>query len=80
MAVKVYTTPTCPWCRQAKGLLESKGVPYEEVDVTKDRTLVDDLQAVSGQLGVPVVTDGKTVVIGFDKARLEQLVAALATT
>ena len=80
MAVKVYTTPTCPWCRQAKGLLESKGVRYEEVDVTKDRRLVEELQAVSGQLGVPVVTDGKTVVIGFDKARLEQLVAALATT
>ena len=78
MAVKVYTTPTCPWCRQAKALLESKGVPYEEVDVTKDRTLVDELQAVSGQLGVPVVTDGTTVVIGFNKAALEHLVAGAA--
>ena len=75
MAVKVYTTPTCPWCKQAKALLESRGVPYEEVDVTKDRRLAEDLREVSGQLGVPVVTDGTTVVIGFNKAALEELSA-----
>ncbi len=73
MAVTVYTTPTCPWCKQAKALLESKGVPYLEVDVTKDRRLVEELQGISGQLGVPVTTDGATVVVGFNKARLERL-------
>ena len=75
MALKVYATPTCPWCKQAKALLESRGVPYDEVDVTKDRKLAEELQAISGQLGVPVTTDGTTVVIGFNKTALEQLVA-----
>ncbi len=73
MAVTVYTTPTCPWCKQAKGFLQSKGVAYREVDVTKDRKLVDELYELSGQLGVPVITDGATVIIGFDKPSLEKL-------
>ena len=76
MPVKVYTTPTCPWCRQAKAFLDSHGVTYEEIDVTKDRSLVEELKAVSGQLGVPVVTDGTMVVIGFDKGELGKLAAA----
>ncbi|MBI4415914.1 MAG: glutaredoxin family protein [Euryarchaeota archaeon] len=76
--VKVYTTPTCPWCKEAKAFLEAKGVAYNEIDVSRNRKLVDELKAVSGQLGVPVVTDGRTVVIGFDRAGLERLTKALA--
>ena len=75
MTIKVYTTPTCPWCAQAKAFLRSRGSAYEEIDVTKDPRLVRELEDLSGQLGVPVITDGRRVVIGFDKAALEKLVA-----
>lgn len=74
----MYTTPTCPWCAQAKALLRGKGAPFEEVDVTKDHRLVHEMQDLSGQLGVPVTTDGKSVVIGFNKAALEKLAASHA--
>ena len=80
MLVKVYTTPTCPWCKQAKAFLKAAGVPFEEVDVSKDRALVAELQAVSGQLGVPVITDGATTIIGFDKPGLQRLAAARGRT
>lgn len=73
MPIKVYTTPTCPWCKKAKEFLRSKGAAFEEVDVTKDRTLVEELRAVSGQLGVPVITDGERVVIGFNRHALEEM-------
>ena len=73
MPLKVYTTPTCPWCKEAKAFLEGKGVAFQEVDVSKDRNLVEELHKISGQLGVPVVTDGTTIVIGFNKAGLEKL-------
>lgn len=39
--VKIYTTPTCPYCMQAKMLLKNKGQAFEEVnmyDVTARRT------------------------------------------
>jgi len=76
---KVYTTPTCPWCKQAKALLRETGVPFEEIDVSKDRALVQELLSISGQLGVPVVTDGKTTIIGFDRSALETLAARAAS-
>lgn len=31
VSVKVYTTPICPYCSNAKQLLKSKGVKYEEI-------------------------------------------------
>jgi len=78
MPLKVYTTPTCPWCKEAKAFLQAKGVAFQEVDVSKDRKLVEELRKISGQLGVPVSTDGKAIVIGFNKPGLEKLAAAVA--
>ena len=72
----MYTTPTCPWCKEAKAFLEAKGVVFQEVDVSKDRKLVEELHKVSGQLGVPLTTDGKTFVIGFDVAALGKFAKA----
>ena len=31
VSVKVYTTPIYPYCSNAKQLLKSKGVEYEEI-------------------------------------------------
>jgi glutaredoxin 3 len=32
--VEVYTKMFCPYCSRAKNLLESKGVDFEEIDIT----------------------------------------------
>ena len=32
--VKVYTTPVCPYCTQAKMLLKNKGAAYEEISMS----------------------------------------------
>lgn len=32
--VEIYLTNTCPFCTRAKALLERKGVPFEEINVT----------------------------------------------
>ena len=34
--VIIYTKDGCPYCTRAKGLLESKGISYEEIDVGND--------------------------------------------
>ena len=31
--VKIYTTPSCPYCVRAKMLLNNKGVSFEEVSM-----------------------------------------------
>ncbi len=73
--VVVYTTPTCPWCVRAKQYLTEKGVPFTTKDVTSDRAAAMEMVQRSGQTGVPVITVGNDTVVGFDRARLDVLLA-----
>jgi len=50
-------------------------VAYQEVDVSVDAAGRNEMLAKSGQMGVPVIDVGGTVVIGFDKEQLEALLA-----
>ncbi len=71
--VVVFSTPTCPHCRTAKRFLESRGVSYTDVDVSRDARAARDMVRISGQQGVPVIqVDGK-VVVGFNRPKLERL-------
>ena len=55
MKVKVYSTPTCPWCHKAKEYLAEKKVKFENIDVSVDDNARDYMIEKSGQMGVPVV-------------------------
>ena len=63
--VLVYTTDPCGFCRQAKALLENRGVRYEEVSLTKDPDGRDDLVQRTGQMTFPQIIIGERVVGGF---------------
>ena len=69
----IYTTPTCQFCKMAKAFFAEKGVQYEEKDVASDLEARQEMVQKSGQLGVPVITIGEHVVVGFDKGTLEHL-------
>ena len=73
MNVKVYSTPTCPYCKMVKGYLDEKGVAYQDADVSSDTAERDEMFKKSGQRGVPVIDVDGQVVVGFDKERLEEL-------
>ena len=74
MEIKVYSTPTCPYCKMAKEYLSSKGISYQAFDVSTDRTALDEMVKISGQMGVPVITINGEVIVGFDKSRLNTLI------
>jgi glutaredoxin 3 len=74
MEVKVYSTPTCPYCTMAKKYLDSKNVKYEEYDVSQDRNAATQMIEKSGQRGVPVLEIDGNIVIGFDKERIDGLI------
>lgn len=75
MDIKIYSTPTCPHCKMAKQYLSSKGFSYQDVDVSADRSTFEEMVKVSGQMGVPVIVINGEVIVGFDKARLDSLLA-----
>jgi len=68
--VKVFSTPTCPYCIKAKNYLKEKGVAFEAVDVSQDRLALKEMVDVSGQMGVPVIVVDGDVIVGFDQERL----------
>ena len=76
MNVTVYSTPTCPYCRQVISYLQSRGIPFEERDVSRDAAAAQEMVRVSGQQGVPVtVVDGQ-VIVGYDRPRLDEALAS----
>lgn len=72
--IKIYTTPTCPWCKRTKEFLEKKGIKYKEINVSSDRKAAEEMVKISGQYGVPVLDINGKVVVGFDPDKIEELI------
>ena len=73
--VLVYSTPSCPWCHRAKEYLSQKGIPYVDYDVAQDRDKAKEMIEKSKQMGVPVITVDGEVIVGFNQALLDKLLA-----
>jgi len=65
--VQIYTTTWCPYCDAAKSLLDDKGVPYDEIDVTDATLRMEMVQRAHGRRTVPQIFVGDTHVGGFDE-------------
>jgi glutaredoxin 3 len=63
----------------AKEFLSRKGVPYVEKRVDEDYEAALEMVRVSNQQGVPVIAIDGQVVVGFDRPRIEKLLADAAT-
>lgn len=63
--VVLFSTSTCPYCKQAREYLAERGVPYKDfvVDESKDS---ERLFGELGESGVPVLLAGDTLVRGFN--------------
>lgn len=71
-SVKVYSTPTCPYCIRAKQFLKENNIAYEDYDVAQDPAKGQEMIDKSGQMGVPVLDIEGTIIVGFDKERIKQ--------
>lgn len=70
--VKIYTTPTCVYCKKTKAFFQEHNVTYEEKDVSKDSAAVEEMVQKSGQMGVPVIEVDNNIIVGFDEAALRK--------
>ncbi len=71
MTVKVYSTPTCPYCKLAKDFLKEQKIPFEDINVAENSAAANDMVKLSGQMGVPVVDVGGQVIVGWNRQALE---------
>jgi glutaredoxin 3 len=60
--ISVYGTDWCGFCEAAKSLLEQRGIPYEDIDISCDPAFRQRVFDLSGRWTVPlVVIDGRPV-------------------
>lgn len=71
MNVKVYSTPTCPWCIKVKDFLKENKIPFTNVDVSTDKKGAEEMVKKSGQMGVPVTDIEGKIIVGFNEAELK---------
>ncbi|HUX50418.1 MAG TPA: glutaredoxin domain-containing protein [Spirochaetia bacterium] len=72
MAISIYTTPTCTFCKKAKDYFRTNHVPFTEYNVAQDTRKADEMMRKSGQMGVPVIDINGKVIIGFNLPEIER--------
>ncbi|NDH64391.1 MAG: glutaredoxin 3 [Alphaproteobacteria bacterium] len=71
--IEIYTTPFCGYCARAKGLLDSKGAAYDEMDVMMDDKKRTEMRERSRRTTVPqIFINGQHIGGSDDLAALEQ--------
>jgi glutaredoxin-like YruB-family protein len=71
--IKIYSTPTCPYCHLAKEFFKEKNIDFQDINVFEDENGLKEMIEKSGQMGVPVIDiDGK-IIIGFNKTEIENI-------
>jgi glutaredoxin-like YruB-family protein len=71
--VKVYSTPTCPYCVRVKQFLKESAVAFEDIDVSSDQDKAQEMIKRSGQMGVPVIDIDGELVVGFDREKIKKI-------
>ncbi len=71
--VEIYSTPTCTFCHYAKDFFNENNIAFTEYNVGSDLEKRKEMVEKSGQLGVPVIDIDGEITVGFDEARLRQL-------
>lgn len=74
--VTIYSTPTCHFCHQAKEYFTTNNITYTEYDVSSDPTKRQEMIDLTGQMGVPVIKIDDDVTVGFDEAKVKELLAS----
>jgi glutaredoxin-like YruB-family protein len=72
MAVKLYSTPTCAYCKKAKHYLKEKNIDFREFNVARDQKRADEMMKKSGQMGVPVLDVNGKIIVGFNEPEIEK--------
>ena len=71
--VEIYSTPTCHYCHMAKDFFEDNNIEFTDYNVAENMEKRTEMVETSGQMGVPVIKIGDEFVIGFNEAKIKEL-------
>lgn len=70
--VKIYSTPTCPFCNRAKEFFKKHKIEYEDINVAENEKARNEMVEKSRQMGVPVIEVGDKIIVGFNEQELKK--------
>ncbi|MFZ1971053.1 MAG: glutaredoxin domain-containing protein [Candidatus Nanoarchaeia archaeon] len=71
--VKMYSTPTCPWCIKTREFLKKNKIKFIDFDVSRDSKAAKEMLKKSKMMATPVIDiDGK-IIVGFDEEQLKKI-------
>lgn len=71
--VIIFSTPTCGYCKMAKEFFAENNIEYTEYNVAEDIEKRQEMIEESGQMGVPVIMIDDKILVGFNEAKLKEL-------
>lgn len=75
--VIIYSTTWCGFCKMAMQYLDQKGIPYVDKDVEADAEAYHEFASKMGpHSGVPVIDINGTLILGFDRPKIDAALAA----
>jgi glutaredoxin 3 len=74
--VTVYSSPTCAFCHMAMDYFKQKGIAYVEKDISADQDALRFVLEKVGQAVTPIITIGETIIVGFDKPKIDDALQA----
>ena len=76
MNITVYSTPTCGFCQMLKKYLTDKDIAFTETDISTDEAGLKWVLDNTGMAAVPVIDINGTIIVGFDKPKIDAALAA----
>ncbi len=78
VGIRIYSTPGCGLCDQAKKFLSGRGVDVDLVDVTRDSEALREMKRLTGGVRTaPVISVCGKVLVGFNKKELEEAASCI---
>jgi len=75
--VKIYSSPSCPYCFTLKEFLKEHNIRFEEIDVSQSEKAKKNLIEKTGKMEVPVMEIDGQIVAGFDKEKICKILTPL---
>jgi len=78
--IEVYSGNNCPWCVRARALLQSKGLDFEEINISSQAERTQEMVQRSGRRSIPQIFIDKEPIGGFDELSQLNRAGKLDTT
>jgi glutaredoxin 3 len=72
LEVKIYTTPTCPYCKMTKKFLDYNGIKYQEFNIVEDKAAQEEMKNKCDSLAVPTICFNGEVMVRFNEGQLRK--------